>query len=79
MVEDYCTWPGRVVDSQFDNFRAVIGIPLKFGSEPGHPTRVKEVIGLTYLEEDRKFGDNEVALLNQFAELASSERSPSSG
>jgi len=64
-VEDYCTWPGRVPGSEFDTFRAVVGVPLKSGSE------VVGVIGLCHLEEGRTFGSDEVALLSRFAALAS--------
>ncbi|HWP48778.1 MAG TPA: GAF domain-containing protein [Candidatus Limnocylindrales bacterium] len=65
VVDNYSTWPERLPDPQLDSVRAQIGIPLKSGSE------VVGVIGLAYLEEGRTFGDDEIALLGQFAELAS--------
>lgn len=65
VVDNYSTWPDRLPDPQLDVIRAQIGVPLKSGSE------VVGVIGLAYLEEGRTFGDDEIALLSQFAELAS--------
>ncbi len=64
-VEDYKTWPHRLPDPRLDVFHAMIGIPLKSGSQ------VIGVIGLAYLEEGRRFGDNEIMILSRFAELAS--------
>jgi len=65
MVEDFHNWPGRLPDPNFDIFRAVIGVPLKSGSQ------VVGVIGLAHLEESRTFRDDEILLLGQFAQLAS--------
>ena len=65
VVEDYAAWEGHSAKFGHDVFRAVVGVPLKSGPE------VVGVIGLSYLEEDRAFGDAELALLTRFAELAS--------
>lgn len=65
VLEDYHTWPGRIPDPRRDDLRAVVGIPLKSGSE------VVGVIGLNSTEEGRIFGDEEIELLSRFAELAS--------
>ncbi len=65
VVEDYAAWEGRSAKFDPDDFRAVAGVPLKSGSE------VVGVLGLAYLAEDRTFGDDELALLSRFAELAS--------
>jgi signal transduction histidine kinase len=65
IVEDYRTWPDRLPDPNFDILRAVVGVPLKSGSE------VIGVIGLVSLEEGQKFGEDEIELLNRFAQLAS--------
>jgi transcriptional regulator with GAF, ATPase, and Fis domain len=65
IVEDYTAWEGHSAKFDRDGFRAVVGVPLKSGSE------VVGVIGLAYLEENRTFGDDELALLTRFAELAS--------
>ncbi len=65
VVEDYAAWEGHSAKFGRDAFRAVVGVPLKSGSG------VLGVIGLCYLEEDRTFGDAELAMLTRFAELAS--------
>lgn len=64
VVDDYRTWPGRLASSSRDILRAVAGVPLKSGAQ------TVGVIGLAYLEEDRKFGPGEMAALTRFAELA---------
>jgi PAS domain S-box-containing protein len=64
-VEDYHTWSGRLPNSPIDDFRAVVGVPLKSGS------KVLGVLGLAYLERGRAFKDEEIELLNRFAQLAS--------
>ncbi len=65
VVDDYRSWPDRLPDPNFDILRSVVGVPLKSGPE------VIGVIGLVYLEEGRKFGDEATELLNRFAQLAS--------
>jgi GAF domain-containing protein len=45
--------------------RAVAGVPLKSGD------KIAGVIGMSYLEEGRAFGDSELEVLNRFAQLAS--------
>ena len=64
-VSDYHAWPGRLLKSPIDAFRAVIGVPLRSGP------KVVGVIGLAHIGEGRTFGDEEIALLSRFAELAS--------
>ncbi len=66
VVDDYCTWPGR--SPQFDqvNISAVIGVPLKSGPQ------VVGVLGMAYeVELNRSFDEDEMKLLNGFAEIAS--------
>ncbi len=66
-VEDYHAWSGR--SRQFDSspgmVRAVAGVPLRSGQ------RMVGVIGLARLEAGNTFRDEELQVLNQFAELAS--------
>jgi len=64
---DYGGWPDRVANPKHDGFiRAVIGVPLKSGAQ------VIGVLGMAYdTNSERKFGDEEAALLARFAELAS--------
>jgi PAS domain S-box-containing protein len=66
VVDDYNSWPGRPAHSIPQPIRALMGAPLKSGKQ------VAGVIGIAYsIESDRTFGDDEVELLNRFAELAS--------
>jgi len=66
VVDDYDTWSGRSPNFDYNVIRAVMEVPLKFGSQ------VIGVIGLAYdAESDQMFGEDEVELLNRFAQLAS--------
>ena len=67
VVNDYDSWENRVPNARYDGYiRAVIGVPLKSG------TQVIGVLGMAYdTGSERDFGDDEVALLSRFAELAS--------
>jgi PAS domain S-box-containing protein len=65
VIEDYRIWSGRLLNSDYDIFHAMIGIPLKSGGD------VIGVIGLIHVDEGQKFEDEELVLLNQFAQLAS--------
>ena len=70
LVDDYSKWMGRSRNIEFDKLRATIGIPLKSGGQ------VVGVIGLSRnTEEDtstaRTFTEEEQALLDRFAHLAS--------
>jgi PAS domain S-box-containing protein len=65
-VDDYDTWPGRSQEFDYDVVRAAMGAPLKSGSH------VVGVIGMAAsIESGLTFSDEEVELLNRFAELAS--------
>lgn len=65
IVDDYRGWGGRLADPSRDILRAVVGVPLKSGTE------VIGVIGLAYLDDEHKFGPGEIGVLNRFATLAS--------
>jgi PAS domain S-box-containing protein len=64
LVEDYQSWPGRLPDKILDPLRAIVGIPLK--SEHG----VLGVIGVARVEEERGFSEEDIAVLERFAALA---------
>ena len=64
IIDTYRQWGGRHPDSRFDNIYADLGIPLKFGN------RIAGVIGLCSYEKSLKFGQEEVAVLTRFADLA---------
>lgn len=65
VIEDYPNWPGRLYGPGYDSFQTVVGLPLKSGS------KVVGVIGLNWLEKGRTFREEEMTLLNRFAQLAS--------
>jgi signal transduction histidine kinase len=66
VIGDYDAWPGRSPSFDHGVARAVMGVPLKSGSQ------VVGVIGTAYgVESGRTFGEKEVELLSGFAQLAS--------
>jgi len=66
VIDDYDAWPGRLPSAAYNVIRAAVGLPLKFGSQ------VVGAIGIAYgAESGRTFGNEELELLNRFAELAS--------
>jgi len=65
VVNDYDTWPGRVKGYSYSAIRAVVGVPLKSGSQ------VIGVLGLAYDHTtDRVLDPEAVETLSQFAQLA---------
>jgi len=65
VIADYNTWPGRVAELvSAHNFHAMVCVPMKL------PQQVVGVLGLTYVEPERYFGEAEVSILNRFAQLA---------
>jgi len=64
VVENYRRWRGRLPDRSLDPLGPVIGIP--FESEEG----VLGVIGLARVQEDKPFKQEDVVILERFAELA---------
>ncbi|MDD1632751.1 MAG: PAS domain S-box protein, partial [Methylococcaceae bacterium] len=65
IVGDYHTWPRRVQGAAYEARRATVGIPLRSeGILAG-------ALGLSYHDAARRFEDDEVAMLERFAELAS--------
>lgn len=65
VIPDYRSWPDRLPDPDYDIIHSILGVPLKSGK------RITGVIALAYLDEERRFGEEEQAILTQFAELAS--------
>lgn len=63
-VDDYRNWSGRLADPSRNVLRAVAGVPLK------NKERVIGVLGLAHLEPEKRFGENEMQVLNRFAALA---------
>ena len=63
-VPDYRNWHGQAGRFAQVDFHAVVGVPLRSG------TQTTGVLGLAYLEEGRAFGEDEIDLLLRFAQLA---------
>lgn len=64
VIDDYRVWDGRLTDASRDILRAVAGVPLISDNQ------VAGVIGLAYLDETLKFGEQEIQVLQRFAQLA---------
>ena len=64
LVDDYYTWPGRLTDSSLDTLQSIVGIPLMAGK------KVEGVIGLARVNDKKCFGEEDVHILNRFAQLA---------
>jgi PAS domain S-box-containing protein len=64
LVADYRTWSGRLAGKTFDSLRGIVGIPLKYQG------RVEGVIGLAHVDVGKGFREDEVAMLERFAGLA---------
>ena len=64
LVDDYYTWPGRLTDSSLDTLQSIVGIPLMSGA------KVEGVIGLARVNDKKKFNQDDVQILNRFAQLA---------
>lgn len=64
LVMDYQSWDGRLRDKSLDQLHSVVGIPLK--DRQG----VHGVIGLASVKPDRRFKEEDIAILGRFAELA---------
>lgn len=64
-VDDYCQWEGRLPDQDRNVLHAMAGVPLKTNDE------VIGVLGLAFIDPSFNFNDEQIALLDQFGELAS--------
>lgn len=64
VVEDYRFWEGRISDRSLDNLHSIVGIPLK------DRDRFYGVIGLASVKPGRQFKQEDIAILDRFADLA---------
>ncbi len=64
-VNNYVDWSNRQPEPEFDEFHALVSVPLHSGGQ------VLGALSLAYFDEGRSFGPDEIAILSQFAELAS--------
>ncbi|MDX2273618.1 MAG: GAF domain-containing protein [Cyanobacteriota bacterium] len=65
MVQDYERWPGRSHLYQPGSLHALVGVPLKSGSQ------VVGVLGVAHSDPLRHFSPEEVDMLSRFGQLAS--------
>lgn len=67
VVNQYDSWEGRTHEISYETkIRAIMGVPLKSGDE------VIGVLGMACdFESNREFGEEEAAILDRFAQLAS--------
>jgi len=64
-VEDYNLWEGRLPNPDRDILHAMAGVPLKSADE------VVGVLGLSFVEREIVFNDDQMNILSSFGELAS--------
>lgn len=64
LVDDYHLWPGRISDAGLDAVRSVVGIPLKSEHQ------MLGVIGLAHVGVRKRFSQEVITVLEQFAALA---------
>jgi PAS domain S-box-containing protein len=62
-INDYQTWEGR--RAEFEFIHAAVALPLRAG------TGIVGVLGLTHVEEERRFDVEDIDLLTRFGRLAS--------
>lgn len=65
IIDDYSTWCNRLHDPFFDKIHTEMQIPIKIGC------KIVGVLGLSFIEADRRFTPNDVAVFQQFATIAS--------
>jgi signal transduction histidine kinase len=65
LVDDFQTWPGRAGVEGYDLRRATVGVPLRTEG------RLAGILGLAHHDPDRRFGKDELAMIERLAELAS--------
>jgi PAS domain S-box-containing protein len=65
LIDDYHVWPKRANIREYDVRRATVAIPLRYEG------RLAGILGLAHHDAARRFEDDEVAMLERLAELAS--------
>jgi PAS domain S-box-containing protein len=64
VIDEYDKWPGRRPDVPYSVYHTIVGTPLKLGPQ------VVGILGLAHSDPGRRFGEDEILLLNGFAQLA---------
>jgi PAS domain S-box-containing protein len=65
LLDNYQTWPGRADAEGYDLRRATVAVPLRTEG------RLAGILGLAHHNPDRRFGKDELAMIERLAELAS--------
>jgi PAS domain S-box-containing protein len=65
VVDDYHEWPGRAQVKGYALRRSTVAVPLKYGD------RLAGILGLAHYDPDRRFEEEDLAMLERLAELAS--------
>ena len=65
VINNYKQWPARLKDSRLDWIEAILGVPLKSAG------KVVGVIGFIGIDEKTKFNENDLQVMEEFANLAS--------
>jgi len=65
ILDDYSTWEHRLTDPLYDQLHSITYVPLKAAG------KTTGVFGLAFVDSDRKFSEQDILLLSQFAEIAS--------
>ncbi len=63
-IDDYHGWEGRHPDKAWDKAKSMIGISIKYENE------IIGVINLMHIKEENRFCDNDLVILDQFANIA---------
>ncbi len=65
IVNDYSNWANRLLDPFFDQVHGIAYVPLKAGD------KVIGILGVEFLDPQRRFSDQDISFLSRFADLAS--------
>ena len=65
LVDDYHVWEKRAKDREYDMRRATVAIPMQYEG------RMAGILGLAHHDAAKRFPDDELAILERMAELAS--------
>ncbi|MCX5820230.1 MAG: PAS domain S-box protein, partial [Deltaproteobacteria bacterium] len=65
LIDDYHVWPKRAKGKEYDMRRATVAIPLRYEG------RLAGILGLSHHDAAKRFEDDDLAMLERLAELAS--------
>ena len=65
LIDDYHIWPKRANGREYDMRRATVAIPLRYEGQ------LAGILGLSYHDDAKRFEDEDLAMLERMAELAS--------